>query len=50
MLVAANLVFYGYGQPELLPSLAVLVTWLLLMLALRNRALWLPPGIALMPG
>ena len=47
MLVAASLVFYGYGQPELLPLLAVAVlgTWLFLMLALRNRALWLPLGI-----
>jgi alginate O-acetyltransferase complex protein AlgI len=47
LLVAASLVFYGYGQPELLPLLAVAVlgTYLFLLLALRNRALWLPLGI-----
>ncbi len=41
-------VFYGYGQPELLPLLAVAVlgTYLFLILALRNRARWLPIGIA----
>ena len=48
LLVAASLVFYGYGQPELLPLLAVAVlgTYLFLTLALENRALWLPLGIA----
>ena len=48
LLVLASLFFYGYGQPELLPLLlvAVLGTWLFLALALRNRAIWLPAGIA----
>src|SRR3984885_10795161 len=48
LLVVASLFFYGYGQPELLPLLAVAVlgTYLLLILALRNRSLWLPIGIA----
>ncbi|WP_167558570.1 hypothetical protein [Bradyrhizobium canariense] len=48
LLVLASLFFYGYGQPELLPLLAVAVigTYLLLILALRNRRLWLPVGIA----
>ena len=48
MLVAASLFFYGYGQPELLPLLAVAVlgTYLFLILALRNRSIWLPVGIA----
>src|SRR5205085_410791 len=48
VLVVASLVFYGYGQPELLPLLAVAVlgTYLFLILALRNRAFWLPVGIA----
>jgi alginate O-acetyltransferase complex protein AlgI len=48
LLVVASLFFYGYGQPELLPLLAVAVlgTYLFLILALRNRALWLPIGIA----
>jgi alginate O-acetyltransferase complex protein AlgI len=48
LLVLASLFFYGYGQPELLPLLlvAVLGTWLFLALALRNRATWLPGGIA----
>ena len=48
LLVVTSLFFYGYGQPELLPLLAVAVlgTYLLLILALRNRALWLPIGIA----
>jgi alginate O-acetyltransferase complex protein AlgI len=48
LLVAASLLFYGYGQPELLPllALAVLGTWLFLILALQNRAIWLPIGIA----
>jgi alginate O-acetyltransferase complex protein AlgI len=48
LLVIASLFFYGYGQPELLPLLAVAVlgTYLFLILALRNRPLWLPIGIA----
>jgi alginate O-acetyltransferase complex protein AlgI len=48
LLVIASLVFYGYGQPELLPLLAVAVfgTYLFLILALRNRPVWLPIGIA----
>src|SRR6202047_297223 len=47
-LVIASLVFYGYGQPELLPLLAAAVfgTYLFLLLALRNRPIWLPVGIA----
>ena len=47
LLVIASLFFYGYGQPELLPLLAVAVfgTYLFLMLALRNRQIWLPVGI-----
>src|ERR1700687_5940460 len=48
LLVVASLFFYGYGQPRLLPLLAVAVfgTYLFLILALRNRAIWLPIGIA----
>lgn len=48
LLVLASLFFYGYGQPELLALLAVAVigTYLFLVLALRNRRTWLPPGIA----
>jgi alginate O-acetyltransferase complex protein AlgI len=48
LLVVASLFFYGYGQPGLLPLLAVAVlgTYLFLILALRNRALWLPIGIS----
>ena len=48
LLVIASLFFYGYGQPELLPLLAVAVfgTYLFLILALRNRRIWLPLGIA----
>src|SRR5438270_7031966 len=47
LLVIASLFFYGYGQPELLPLLGVAVfgTYLFLILALRNRRLWLPIGI-----
>src|SRR6266480_3270418 len=47
LLVIASLCFYGYGQPELLPLLAVAVfgTYLFLILALRNRRVWLPAGI-----
>ena len=48
LLVVASLLFYGYGQPQLLPLLAVAVfgTYLFLILALRNRTIWLPIGIA----
>src|SRR6476620_6547052 len=48
LLVVASLFFYGYGQPELLPLLAVAVfgTYLFFILALGNRPLWLPIGIA----
>ena len=48
LLVIASLFFYGYGQPELLPLLAVAVfgTYLFLILALGNRPIWLPIGIA----
>src|SRR6478736_6820102 len=48
LLVLASLFFYGYGQPVLLALLAVAVlgTYLFLILALRNRALWLPVGIS----
>src|SRR4029078_7721984 len=48
LLVIASLFFYGYGQPELLALLAVAVfgTYLFLLLALRNRRVWLPVGIA----
>src|SRR6202045_3977736 len=47
LLVIASLFFYGYGQPELLPLLAIAVfgTYLFLILALRNRSIWLPVGI-----
>src|SRR5438477_11767602 len=46
-LVSASLFFYGWGQPELLPllALAVVGTYLFLALALRNRRVWLPAGI-----
>src|SRR5216684_8871002 len=48
LLVIASLFFYGYGQPELLPMLAVAVlgTYLLLILAIKDRTIWLPVGIA----
>jgi alginate O-acetyltransferase complex protein AlgI len=48
LLVIASLFFYGYGQPELLPLLAAAVfgTYLFLILAFRNRSVWLPVGIA----
>ena len=48
LLVIASLFFYGYGQPELLPLLAVAVlgTYLFLILSLQNRRIWLPFGIA----
>jgi alginate O-acetyltransferase complex protein AlgI len=48
LLIFASLFFYGYGQPELLPLLALAVfgTYLFLILALRNRSVWLPVGIA----
>jgi alginate O-acetyltransferase complex protein AlgI len=46
-LVLASLFFYGYGQPELLPLLAIAVfgTYLFLILAMRDRSVWLPVGI-----
>ena len=46
LLVAASLFFYGYGQPELLPLLAIAVcgTYLFLILTLRQHR-WLPVGI-----
>src|SRR3974390_3095951 len=48
LLVLASLFFYGYGQAELLPmlALAVLGTYLFLILAWRDRAFFLPLGIA----
>jgi alginate O-acetyltransferase complex protein AlgI len=48
LLVFASLFFYGYGQPELLALLAVAVfgTYFFLLLALQNRRIWLPAGIA----
>lgn len=48
LLVAASVFFYGFGQPGLLPLLlvAVLGTYLFLVLAVRNRARWMPMGIA----
>lgn len=48
LLVVASLIFYGYGQPELLPllGLAVFGTYVFLVLALRSRTRWLPVGIA----
>ena len=48
LLVLSSLFFYGYGQAELLPmlALAVLGTYLFLLLAWRSRAIWLPVGIA----
>jgi alginate O-acetyltransferase complex protein AlgI len=48
LLVLASLFFYGSGQPGLLPLLvfAVLGTYLFLALALRNRLIWMPVGIA----
>lgn len=47
LLVLASLVFYGSGQPALLPLLllAVLGTYLCLVLAFDNRAVWMPAGI-----
>lgn len=47
-LVFASLVFYGYGQPDLLPLLAVAVigSYIFLVLALERRAVFLPLGIA----
>ena len=47
LLVLASLIFYGSGQPELLPLLllAVLGTYLCLVLAFDNRAVWMPVGI-----
>jgi alginate O-acetyltransferase complex protein AlgI len=48
LLVSSSLFFYGYGQAELLPMLAVAVlgTYLFLILAWQARAIWLPVGIA----
>src|SRR3984885_13605594 len=48
LLVVVSVFLYGHGQPERLPLLAVAVfgTYLFLILALRNRPLWLPIGIA----
>jgi alginate O-acetyltransferase complex protein AlgI len=48
LLVVSSLFFYGYGQPELLPMLAVAVlgTHLFLALALERGGVWLPAGIA----
>ena len=48
LLVLASLFFYGYGQPELLALLAAAVfgTYVFLVLALRDRRVWLPVGIA----
>jgi alginate O-acetyltransferase complex protein AlgI len=48
ILVLASLVFYGSGQAQLLALLAVAVfgTYLFLILALENRWVWLPIGIA----
>jgi alginate O-acetyltransferase complex protein AlgI len=48
LLVLSSLFFYGYGQPELLPMLAVAVlgTYLFLVLAIKDRTIWLPVGIA----
>jgi len=47
LLVLASLFFYGYGQVELLPMLAVAVlgTYLFLLLAWQNRGMFLPLGI-----
>ena len=47
LLVFSSLFFYGYGQPELLPLLAAAVcgTFVFLVLALRNRTIWLPAGV-----
>lgn len=47
LLVTASLFFYGYGQPELLILLAIAVlgTYLFLLLALNNDAVWFSVGI-----
>src|SRR5215831_10039683 len=47
LLVLASVFFYGFGQPELLPLLlvAVLGTYVCLVLAFENRTIWLPAGI-----
>ncbi|GLR87266.1 MBOAT family O-acyltransferase [Bradyrhizobium iriomotense] len=47
LLVLASVFFYGFGQPELLPLLlvAVLGTWVFLVLAFDKRAVWMPAGI-----
>src|SRR5258708_13553397 len=48
LLVVASLFVYGYGPHELLPLVVVAVfgTYLLLILTLRYRPIWLPIGIA----
>src|SRR5258708_26785065 len=48
MLVLASMIFYGAGQPQLLALLAIAVlgTYGFLVLALENRKVWLPAGIA----
>src|SRR5690349_704516 len=48
LLVLASLFFYGYGQVELLPMLAIAVlgTYLFLILAWQNRGMFLALGIA----
>lgn len=48
LLVLASLFFYGYGQTELLSMLAAAVfgTYLFLTLALQDRLIWLPIGVA----
>jgi D-alanyl-lipoteichoic acid acyltransferase DltB (MBOAT superfamily) len=48
LLVLASVFFYGFGQVELLPLLlvAVLGTYICLVLAFENRAVWMPAGIA----
>lgn len=47
ILVLASVAFYGYGQLYLLPLLllAVLGTYLCLVLAFDNRVVWMPAGI-----
>jgi D-alanyl-lipoteichoic acid acyltransferase DltB (MBOAT superfamily) len=48
LLVLASVFFYSYGQPELLLLLlaAVLGTYACLVMALKNRAVWMPVGIS----
>lgn len=47
VLIAASLFFYGYGQPELLPLLAVAVvgTWVFLVMSIRRSRAWTKVGI-----